>query len=98
MMRTMMMPEFEQLMKKEKVFVIDVREDDEFEEGHIPGAVNYPLSKFMQYVSELDKKQKYYMVCYSGGRSDVAAKFLDKQGFDIVNIMGGMSVYKGPIE
>ncbi|MFA6675910.1 MAG: rhodanese-like domain-containing protein [Bacilli bacterium] len=97
MLQTITMMEFEQVIKHEKVNIIDVREDYEFEEGHIPNAINMPMSTFLKNVSKIDKTQHYYIICYSGARSDVAARYLDKQGYNVTNVLGGMSVYKGKL-
>ena len=66
----------------------DVREVDEYQEGHIPGAVNLPLSELSERVSELQTPA--VIVCLSGGRSAQAASFLDAQGkTGIKNLSGG---------
>jgi len=98
MFATITMMEFEQAIKNEKANVIDVREDYEFEEGHIPGALNLPMSTFLKNIDQLEKFSHYYLVCYSGARSDVAARYLDKQGYNVTNVLGGMSVYRGQLE
>lgn len=52
-----------------KVLVLDVREAEEYKEGHIPGSINLPLSQLASRYQELDKAGHYYIVCQSGGRS-----------------------------
>ena len=49
--------------------LIDVREADEFAEGHLPGAINLPLSAFLERYGELDKDKPYHIICRSGARS-----------------------------
>lgn len=95
MYKTVMMFELEQTMKKENVKVIDVREIDEFSEGHIPNAIHVPMSDFVNNLKKLNKKEAYYVVCYSGARSQAASQFLSKQGYDVTNVLGGMSTYHG---
>ncbi|MBP2099907.1 rhodanese-like domain-containing protein [Enterococcus rivorum] len=90
--------EFYQKSKEEKLTIIDVREDDEFKRGHIPTAKTIPLSSLEPYVSKLDKNEEYYIICQSGGRSAMACDFLSSQGYHVVNVMGGMSVWKGELE
>jgi len=97
MYKTVMMFELEQTMKKENVKVIDVREIDEFSEGHIPNAIHVPMSDFVNNLRKLNKKEPYYVVCYSGARSQVASQFLSKQGYDVTNVLGGMSTYRGDL-
>ena len=98
MYKTVMMNDLEQLLKKGPVNVLDVREIDEYEEGHIPGALLTPISSFMNYVSKIDKDKEYYVVCYSGARSQVVAEYLGKNGYKVTNVMGGMSLYRGKLE
>jgi rhodanese-related sulfurtransferase len=95
MYKTVMMNEVEQAMKKGHIDVLDVREPEEYEEGHIPGAILTPISEFMNHIEKVDKAKHYYVVCYSGARSQVVAEYLGKQGYQVTNVMGGMSTYRG---
>ena len=79
----------------EKLTILDVREIHEYEDGHIPTAKNFPLSTLGEDFSKLDKDQKYYVICQAGGRSAKAYDFLDAQGFDVINIEGGMNNWPG---
>ena len=79
----------------EKLTIIDVREIHEYAAGHIPSAENFPLSTLGVDFSKLDKDQKYYVICQAGGRSAKACDFLDAQGFDVINIEGGMNNWPG---
>ena len=58
--------------------IVDVRDETEFSEGHIPGAVNIPVSTFTSRSGELDKKQKIIAYCNSGSRSYLAYRKLMK--------------------
>ena len=75
----------------EKLTILDVREIHEYAAGHIPSAENFPLSTLGSDFTKLDKNQKYYVICQAGGRSAKAYDFLDAQGFDVINIEGGMN-------
>lgn len=79
----------------EKLTIIDVREIHEYAAGHIPSAENFPLSSLGIEFTKLDKNQKYYVICQAGGRSARAYDFLEAQGFDIINIEGGMNNWPG---
>lgn len=70
--------------------IIDVREDFEIALGTIPGAKHIPLGDIPNRLEEFDKNKKYYLICRSGGRSGNACAFLSDQGYDVVNIDGGM--------
>ena len=79
----------------EKLTILDVREIHEYAAGHIPFAKNFPLSTLGSDFSKLDKDQKYYVICQAGGRSAKAYNFLDAQGFDVINVEGGMNNWPG---
>lgn len=86
--------------KRENVVFLDVRENEEYNAGHIPGVKLLPTSEFAErYVQELDKNKEYIVICRSGNRSQMVCHFLKDQGFDSVqNFMGGMLVWDGPTE
>ena len=70
--------------------VIDVREPDEYESGHIPGAVLVPLSTVLTNKSEFESDETVYVVCRSGGRSMQACEMLHDVGIsNVVNVAGG---------
>ncbi|MCY3779216.1 MAG: rhodanese-like domain-containing protein [Chloroflexi bacterium] len=69
---------------------IDVREEDEHAEGHIPGTANIPLSEFMARVDEISEDMPVLLVCNTGVRSSQAALFLASMGYeDIYNLEDG---------
>ncbi|MDE2777974.1 MAG: rhodanese-like domain-containing protein [Chloroflexota bacterium] len=61
---------------------IDVREEDEHAEVHIPGAVNIPLSEFAARFDEISEDARVALVCNTGVRSSEAALFLLGMGYD----------------
>ncbi|MEP7089841.1 MAG: rhodanese-like domain-containing protein [Nocardioidaceae bacterium] len=69
--------------------VLDVREDDEWQHGHIEGATHIPLRDLPARVSEVGEGQTL-VVCKVGGRSSQAVAYLQQQGHDVVNLAGGM--------
>lgn len=71
------------------VVLIDVREDDEYVEGHVPGAHHIPLADLVERVEEIDAGQTVYCICAMGGRSAKAVSFLRANGFDAINVAGG---------
>lgn len=65
----------------DSVMLVDVRDPEEFAEGHIPGAINLPLNNFAAGSGVLDKEKKIVVYCNSGGRSYGAYKKLMKLGY-----------------
>ncbi|WP_203248044.1 rhodanese-like domain-containing protein [Sporosarcina beigongshangi] len=82
----------------EPLNLIDVREVAEVQEGHIEGITNIPLGLLEFRMHELDKNKPYIMVCRSGGRSGQATSFLQNQGFDVTNMVGGMMAWESETE
>ncbi|MGE7903213.1 rhodanese-like domain-containing protein [Peribacillus sp. NPDC094092] len=80
------------------VHVIDVREVEEVKAGKIPNALNIPLGLVEFRMQDLDKSKEYIMVCRSGGRSSMAAQILEGHGYKVLNMVGGMNEWEGPIE
>ena len=75
---------------KNKEFLLDVREDYEYQDGHIKGAVNLPLREILEKKDTLPKDKDIYVYCRSGHRSADAVNFLKSLGFEkIHNIEGG---------
>ena len=78
--------------------IVDVREVEEFENGHIPNALNVPLSSISQGEhSVLEQDQKYIIICQSGNRSKTASEQLHKAGFEVLNVKQGMGSWTGDI-
>ncbi|CAN5787052.1 hypothetical protein BH10ACT1_BH10ACT1_10180 [soil metagenome] len=69
--------------------VFDVREPDEYVEGHVPGAPLVPLGTVADRVGEFPTSGEVLIICKSGGRSRKAAEVLRAQGIDAVNVAGG---------
>jgi rhodanese-related sulfurtransferase len=76
------------------VSIVDVRERDEYVDGHVPGAKHIPLATIPVRNIEIDKGTTHYMICEAGGRSAQACAFLEQQGFDVVNIAGGTGSWR----
>lgn len=89
--------EVEQIMKKDNIVVIDVREDEEVAQGIIENAKHIPLGDIPEAVSDLDKSKDYIMVCRSGARSMNAAKYMNEQGLKVTNMKGGMLEWEGEV-
>ncbi len=76
------------------MLVLDVREDEEWQAGHIEHAAHVPLSQLPHRVSEIDSAGgRVLAVCRSGARSARATMFLRQHGHDAVNLDGGMHAW-----
>lgn len=72
----------------DEAVLLDVREPNEFEAGHAPGAVSIPLGDLRARLAEVPEGD-LTVICRSGGRSQAAAEFLVRQGVPAVNVSGG---------
>lgn len=87
------------LRTKTAPLLVDVREPAEYVEGHIPGSVSYPLSRFPAMFRDLDPNQEIILICRSGNRSGMAQRFLMAQGYTSTrNMIDGMLGWSGPVE
>ncbi|MBI2964149.1 MAG: FAD-dependent oxidoreductase [Deltaproteobacteria bacterium] len=74
--------------------VIDVREADEFAAGHVPGALNLPLSVMRERWAELPRDRPLALCCGVGQRAYYAVRFLRQHGLEAVNLSGGYTTYR----
>lgn len=73
----------------EGAYLIDVREQFEWDAGHAPGAHHLPASTLLENLDQLPDEE-VYLVCRSGGRSFQVAQWMNLNGFDAINVAGGM--------
>ena len=82
-------------IEMENKFLLDVRTQDEFALGSLPGAVNIPLDELRDRMSELPKDRMIYTFCAVGLRGYLAYRILTQHGFDKVrNLSGGLKTYR----
>ncbi|EOX4962398.1 rhodanese-like domain-containing protein [Vibrio alginolyticus] len=70
--------------------IVDVRTPQEFSEGHLDNAVNFPLSELDKHFQDVDKDQAIVLYCRSGNRSGKAYQYLQTQGFTNLHNAGGL--------
>lgn len=70
--------------------IVDVREADEWNAGHLPDAIHIPLGDLGARIGEIDAARLTVFVCRSGNRSGTAAAALAPRGYDVANLIGGM--------
>ena len=73
--------------------ILDVREDYEWEAGHVANALHIPLEQLPARVEELDPDTDVFVVCRTGGRSFRATTWLTENGYSAFNIIGGMGAW-----
>jgi len=90
-----------QLENDENAVILDVRTEDECNEGMIPEAINIDIYKgqgFIYLIEDLDKSKNYYVYCKSGGRSGHACSIMNQLGFEnTYNLLGGMMEWNGEV-
>jgi hydroxyacylglutathione hydrolase len=74
--------------------VIDVRSPEEWAKGHLPGAIHIPLAALPDRLADLDRDEPVVLHCQGGGRSSIAAAFLQSQGIkNVSNLAGGYDAW-----
>lgn len=82
-----------------KAQLIDVREPQEFKNGHILGSRNIPVTQMKQRLIEIRKDKPVYLYCQSGARSARAAQLLHKKGYEhIYQLKGGFKKWTGKVK
>jgi rhodanese-related sulfurtransferase len=84
----------EKIKGANRPFILDVRQPEEFREGHIAGAGLIPLGQLKNNLSELPKQREIVCVCESGSRSRSAARMLASEGYQVFDLQGGMSAWQ----
>lgn len=91
----------EQLQNDDNAFILDVRTDDEVEEGMIPKASQIDIylgQGFLDELEKLDKSKNYYVYCRSGNRSSQACAIMNSVGFEnTYNLEGGFMNWEGEV-
>lgn len=82
------------LAEDKSVFVLDVRQPDEFRGGHIGGAHLIPLNELPARLNEIPQDRPVLCVCRSGSRSSAAMGQLRRAGCDALNLRGGMLAWQ----
>jgi len=82
------------LREKRSLQLLDVREAVEFKRGHLPGALNSPISTWVVELPKLDPKRPVVLICSTSYRSTTAASVLARQGFTAIHyVPGGMTAW-----
>jgi rhodanese-related sulfurtransferase len=85
----------------ENTVILDVRTEDEFNDGFIANAINIDIHRGQDFITEieaLDKDKKYYIYCRSGMRSAKACEIMNQLGFEnTYNLLGGILDWEGTV-
>ncbi|MGC4933115.1 rhodanese-like domain-containing protein [Gordonia sp. DT30] len=74
--------------------LLDVREDDEWADGHVRGAMHIPLGEVPARLGEIDSDADLYVICLSSGRSLRVLQYLQQVGYDGTCVRGGMMAWR----
>lgn len=77
--------------RRQEFSFVDVRQDHEWDAGHVEGAEHIPLQELPARIGELDPSRPVVAVCQVGQRSGLAADFLIERGYDAHNLEGGLA-------
>lgn len=89
---------FEKQIKTPGIVLLDVRSPEEYNSGHLKGAINYNYNgtDFEKQINTIDKTKPVYVYCQRGGRSAGASEVLVKKGFkNVYNLTGGIEAWNG---
>lgn len=76
--------------KDKNVLLLDVRSEREFQTGHLDNSLNIPLDNLLKVKCTLPKHKKIITICLIGARSQTAADFLKKSGYNAFSLEGGI--------
>ena len=85
--------DIESLKKDKNNLFIDVRNEDEYQSGHIDGAINIPLDELRNHLNEINKNKTLCINCQSALRSYIACRILSQHGFKCKHLSGGYRIY-----
>lgn len=82
------------MLSRGEAVMVDVRRKDEFVEGHAPGAINVAHTRLSASLERLPRGTPLLVACRSGGRSSRASAYLQRKGFRVTNLVGGMLAWE----
>ena len=90
--------ELSHYLQKPTTTLIDLRNPQSFQRGHIPGAINIPYHQLHPKLLSTFNRNTIILYCDRGSQSLLAARDLQKHGITAFSIYGGFLAYRGPIE
>lgn len=93
-MKVISVLDLQELLRRDAVTLVDVREADELELARIPGAIHIPLHEVPARAAELERSAPIALLCHHGMRSEMAARWLEQHGWsDLANVVGGIDAW-----
>lgn len=87
-------PQASSTLERGGALLLDVRRQDEFDEGHAPGALHVAYTRLAANLERLPKDRPLIVSCRSGGRSSRACSYLQRKGYRVTNLIGGMLAWE----
>lgn len=87
--------EIDRYVGNSTAIIIDLRTKNEYEQGHIKGAVNMSVESLDRNIYLIPHNKIIVVYCSRGGRSVMAARVLSKYGYKVKNVIGGIKNYHG---
>lgn len=81
--------------RRDELVFLDVREDDEWQAGHIEGSLHIPMGELSARQQELPSDHPIVAVCRTGRRSAAVTEALSRAGYDVENLVGGVAEWQG---
>ena len=97
-MKTINVLDLNEELKNKRVFLLDVREQHELDFAKIKGSINIPMMEIASRFPELNKEDKFAVMCHSGIRSAQVCKFLEMKGFMVYNVSGGIDRWSQDVD
>lgn len=88
-------PEFIELANTGDYTIVDVRDEKDYNKGHLTGAINVPVDEAEELIKTLPTDKPFLTHCYSGNRSFVVADMLANEGHEVINALDGTKEYDG---
>ena len=98
-MREIQPAQLKALLDAGEVTLLDVRAPEEIAIAALPGSVNIPMSEIQGRLSELDPAKSIVVLCHHGMRSEMAGRFLERNGFTAVaHLAGGIDAWSRQVD
>ena len=81
-------------LDKDKITIVDMRDETKYSDNHFEKSVNIPVSKFWVKVDNIPKDKPVYVFCNSGYFSEEMVILLEERGYDATNVLGGYKEIK----